>query len=77
MEEQLKHLINQTEERIKLVDTKSSIIIAFYGILLSSNEYITHIIYTYSIDITYGYIIICLFFLYFIFLVLTIRTVKK
>ena len=77
MEERLKYLINQTEERIKLVDTKSSIIIAFFGILLSGNNYLRTIVTTFNINILYCYFIISLLFLSFIFLILTIRPVKK
>lgn len=75
--EHLKFLITQAEERIKLVDTKASIIVAFYAVLLGSNKYFIKIISFYEISIGYCYLIVALLLISFYFLILTIRPVKK
>jgi hypothetical protein len=77
MEEHLRFLINQTEERIKLVDTKASIIIAFFALMLGSHEYLQSVVTLYEIPIFYCYVFIGLLFCSFLFLILTIRPVRK
>lgn len=77
MDEHLKFLINQTEERIKLVDTKASIIVAFFALVLSSNSYFQNVVLTYNIPIWYCYLIILFLLFSFFFLILTIRPVKN
>lgn len=75
-EDRLQFLINQSEERVKLLDTKAAIIIAFYGILLSSNEYFQNVVTFYNISIYLCYSVILLLLVSFILLVFTIRPIR-
>ena len=71
----IRFLINQTEEI--MVDTKASIIVVFFAILLGSIENLQGVVTKYSISLVYSYSFIALLLLSFIFLVLTIRPITK
>lgn len=75
-EKRLQFLIAQVEERIRLVDIKSSIILAFYGILISNNDLFLNILKKYHISLLISYLILLLFLLSVFFLIITIRPVK-
>ncbi|PZX46940.1 hypothetical protein [Algoriphagus chordae] len=76
MKEDLKFLITQTENRIQIVDTKASIILAVYGILLTSYQMFYDLINKVDL-ILYCNIIIGLLFISSVFLIITIRPFKK
>jgi len=76
MNEDLKFLITQTENRIQIVDTKASIILAIYGILLTSYQMFNDLINKVDL-IFYCNIIVILLFLSAVFLIITIRPFKN
>lgn len=71
--EDLIKLIEQTEGRISLVDTKASIILAFYGILLTSHKFFIGLHEKYFTELWISYTIVVLLFISGIFLVLTLK----
>lgn len=76
-EERIIFLITQTEERIKIVDTKAAIILAFYGILLSCASFFKTLITNNDINHFLLYIFFFLILTSTIFLILAIRPVTK
>ncbi|WP_445381233.1 hypothetical protein [Robiginitalea sp. IMCC43444] len=65
--------IQQNESRIALVDTKVSIILASYGILLTSNEYLNGVLTLLDIPAEICYIILVLILLSVFFFLNTLR----
>lgn len=72
----IKFLIEQNENRVKIVDTKASIIIAFYGVFLHIIiENYSFIKLHYIIPLFFEFIFFVFYFISFCFLILAIKPI--